>query len=46
MKSVCLRRAGDIAIAELPQPRRAADEVLIRVRSAGICGSDIGAYKG
>jgi 2-desacetyl-2-hydroxyethyl bacteriochlorophyllide A dehydrogenase len=46
MKSVCIKRPGEIAIVELPEPKREADGVLIRVKSAGICGSDIGAYKG
>jgi L-gulonate 5-dehydrogenase len=46
MKSVCLKRPGEIGLADIPQTRRGAGEVLIKVRSAGICGSDIGAYKG
>jgi 2-desacetyl-2-hydroxyethyl bacteriochlorophyllide A dehydrogenase len=46
MKSVCLKQPGDIALAEIPLASRGNGEVLIKVRSAGICGSDIGAYKG
>ncbi len=46
MKSVCLKRPGEIALVDIPVPQRGKDEVLVRVRSAGICGSDIGAYKG
>ncbi len=46
MKSVCLKNPGDISLVEIAAPRRGAGEVLIKVRSAGICGSDIGAYKG
>ena len=46
MKSVCLKRPGEIALADIPQTRRGKGEILIKVRSAGICGSDIGAYKG
>ena len=46
MKAVCLSAPGEIALVDLPEQRRGCDEVLIRVRSAGICGSDIGAYKG
>ena len=46
MKAVCLSAPGEIALVDLPEQRRGRDEVLVRVRSAGICGSDIGAYKG
>ncbi|SDF33432.1 zinc-binding alcohol dehydrogenase family protein [Sporolituus thermophilus] len=46
MKVVCLRAPGDIRIEETNRPERANDHVLIKVRSAGICGSDIGAYRG
>jgi 2-desacetyl-2-hydroxyethyl bacteriochlorophyllide A dehydrogenase len=46
MKSICLKRPGDIAVADIPEQQREPGEVLIRVRSAGVCGSDIGAYKG
>lgn len=46
MKSIRLTQPGDICVQDIPAPRRAPGEVLIRVRSAGICGSDIGAYKG
>ena len=46
MKSVCLNSPGDISLVEMPAPKRGPDEVLIKVRSAGVCGSDIGAFKG
>ncbi len=46
MKSVRLKNPGDISLADIPVPRRGKDQILIKVRSAGICGSDIGAYKG
>ena len=46
MKSVCLKAPGDISLVDIPAQQRFPGEVLIRVRSAGICGSDIGAYKG
>lgn len=46
MKTVLLQQPGDIRIGEAEMPTRQANQVLIRVRSAGICGSDIGAYKG
>ena len=46
MKSVRLKSPGEIFIADIPEPVRGKDQILIKVRSAGICGSDIGAYKG
>jgi len=46
MKSVCLKQPGDISLVDIPAQKREKDQVLIKVRSAGICGSDIGAYKG
>ena len=46
MKSVCLKSPGDISLVDVALPKRSGTEVLIKVRSAGICGSDIGAYKG
>ncbi len=46
MKAVYLQNPGEIKIAEIEKPLRGRDEILIAVRSAGICGSDIGAYRG
>lgn len=46
MKAVYLKSPGNIGIADVPKPLRRTDDVLIRVRSLGICGSDIGAYLG
>lgn len=46
MKTVCLKQPGDISLVDVPEQRREPEQVLIKVRSAGICGSDIGAYKG
>jgi len=46
MKTVLLKQPGEIQISEIAETKRQAGQVLIKVRSAGICGSDIGAYKG
>ena len=46
MKTVLLKQPGEIQISDIAQTQRLDGEVLIKVRSAGICGSDIGAYKG
>ena len=45
MKGILLKRAGEVGVAEIPEPE-AAEKVVIRVKTVGVCGSDIGAYKG
>lgn len=47
MKAVKMNKPNEIGIENMPKAeRKNADEVLIKVRSLGICGSDIGAFKG
>ena len=46
MKTVLLKQPGEIGIGAVEKTSRRENEVLLKVRSAGICGSDIGAYKG
>lgn len=46
MKAVKMQEPGKIGIADIAMPVRKAGEALLRVRAAGICGSDIGAYRG
>ncbi len=46
MKAIYLQSPGDIKVEQAPYPKRKENEVLIKVRSLGICGSDIGAYMG
>ncbi len=42
MKCLNLHAVGDLRVDERPIPAPAADEVLVRVRACGVCGSDIG----
>lgn len=42
MKAAVLHAPGDLRVEEVPVPAIGADEVLVRVMAAGICGSDIG----
>ncbi len=37
---------GAIELRDVPEPTPAADEVLVRIAHAGLCGSDVGAYLG
>jgi 2-desacetyl-2-hydroxyethyl bacteriochlorophyllide A dehydrogenase len=46
MKAIYLQSPGDIKVEQASYPKRKENEVLIKVRSLGICGSDIGAYMG
>ena len=41
MLAIAVERPKSLAVVERPRPSPAADEVLVRVRRAGICGSDV-----
>jgi 2-desacetyl-2-hydroxyethyl bacteriochlorophyllide A dehydrogenase len=46
MKAVLINAPGDVAVKNVSDPERRENEVFIKVRGMGICGSDIGAYRG
>ena len=46
MKAAVLEEVGRIVIKEVPTPKPKEDEVLIKVHSCGICGTDLKLYKG
>ena len=41
MKALMLKEYGRFAFEDVPKPQLQPDEVLIRVRACGICGSDV-----
>ena len=41
MKALVLKAYGDLRLEDVPEPTVQADEVLVRVRACGICGSDV-----
>ena len=41
MQAAVLHRAGDLRYEEVAVPEKKEDEVLVRVKMNGICGSDI-----
>lgn len=45
MAASVLRGVGEIVIEERPVPSPAPDEVLVKVHSVGVCGSDVHYYK-
>lgn len=46
MKAAVLEDQGRISVKEIPCPSLAPDEVLLKVRACGICGSDVRYTKG
>jgi len=46
MLAAVLHQAKDVRVAEVTDPKPAADEVLIRIRACGVCGTDNSLYKG
>ena len=41
-----IKTPWEISVEELPEPQPGEGDALIRVKSVGICGSDIGAFRG
>lgn len=46
MKALLLSEYNRLEFVDVPMPRPAADEVLVRVEACGICGSDVHGYDG
>ena len=46
MKAIYVKKPKSLEIVDLPTPSPVEDEVLVRVRAAGICGSDMHIYHG
>ncbi len=46
MKAINLSKPGEIGIVDILKPELKPGHAIIKVMSAGICGSDISAYKG
>ncbi len=46
MKALLLKEYKRLEITELPDPEPGPDEVLVRVKACGICGSDVHGYDG
>jgi L-iditol 2-dehydrogenase len=41
MRALMLQQYNDLRLVDMPEPEPGPDEVLIRVRACGICGSDV-----
>lgn len=46
MKAALIQRPGEALVTTVPEPSVGADDVLIRVHAAGICGTDLHIFKG
>ncbi len=46
MKAVKIEKPWEVMIVETEKPMPKENEALIKIKSAGICGSDIGAFRG
>ncbi len=46
MKAVVIDEPRSVRLADLPMPHAGADEVVIRVRACGVCGTDLKIFHG
>ncbi len=46
MKTVIMQKPGQVELVQTPIPRPGPGEVLLEVLFAGICGTDLGSYRG
>jgi 2-desacetyl-2-hydroxyethyl bacteriochlorophyllide A dehydrogenase len=46
MKAVVLERPGLVSVKDVPEPVSKDGWAVIRIKAAGICGSDVNAYRG
>ena len=46
MKAVYINAPGEVEIREIPMPVRRPGEALLKLLYGGICGSDLGSYRG
>jgi L-galactonate 5-dehydrogenase len=46
MKALLIEEPGRMALVDIPEPRPRPDEVLLRIRRGGFCGSDLSTFRG
>ncbi len=46
MKALVMRRPGEVALEDVPQVSGKENELLLKVRMIGLCGSDLNSYRG
>lgn len=45
-REIVIPEPGKVVVRDAPMPERKRDEALLRVKYGGICGSDLGTYRG
>ena len=46
MKAICIEKPGKVVLKEIEKPVRKPGEALLKLLYGGICGSDLGSYRG
>ena len=46
MKAIYIEEPGKVVIRDIEMPKRGKGEALLKVLYGGICGSDLGSYRG
>ena len=46
MKSIVIRQPREVVFEENPMPKPGEGEALLKILYGGICGSDLGSYRG
>lgn len=46
MKAGCIDNPFSFKVLDIPQPRLSPDDILVKVKSCGVCGTDIHIYEG
>jgi threonine dehydrogenase-like Zn-dependent dehydrogenase len=46
LKAVCLHAPRQIEIVTMPEPQIGPEDVVVEIRYVGLCGSDLGMYRG
>ena len=46
MKAICIEEPGKVVVKDIDKPVRKPGEALLKMLYGGICGSDLGSYRG
>jgi len=46
MRALVLKKPGDATVEIIPEPVRRPDQVLLKVRNVGLCGTDLNSFRG
>jgi len=46
MKALIIKKPGEAAVESVPEPSPAQENLLLKVRMVGLCGSDLNSFRG